>query len=633
MDRSAGARAMIYRFDHFQVDDADFRLTANGTQIPLEPTPFRLLLYLIQNSNRLVRKQEILDTVWQEAAVTDSVLTRSIGLLRKALGDDSRAPRFIETVPTEGYRFIARVSVLEPAPPAAVPVLASALIPETQPVPGPNPQPAVAHLRLRAVALVGSLLLLVAVAGALIEKRLTAERSIHSLAVLPLENLSGDAGQDYFAEGMTDEITTDLARIPDLRVVSRTSVTLARNRDQSLQQIAGDLNVDAVVEGSIVRSGNRIRITAQLIDTRTDKHLWAQSFEGRADDILSLQDSVASQIATQTRFTLLPASGMRQTPAPTVDAAVHDDYLRGRFFFQKQDLPRSAAYFQQAIAADPSYASAYAGLAETLDAESTMGGTDPKEVMPRALAAATRAIQLDSKNGEAYTALGSIQTIYEWNWAAAQLNLTRGLALSPSYPLAEMKYAVYLDAVGRPEDAVSHMRQALTLDPLSFFMNRRLGATLYFARHYDEALKQLARAGEMEPQLHGSLDNYISLAYEAKGMRDEAVAHDLLALRSDRPQVDTSSLESIYRQNGWNAYWTARLEALRTYGDQDCEPYDQAVSYLRLGNRDRAFSSFGRAVDQHCYRVTWMKVDPQLDSIRTDSRYAGLLQRVNLTVQ
>ncbi len=622
---------MIYRFDHFQVDDADFRLTTNGTQIPLEPRPFCLLLYLIQNRNRLVRKQEILDTVWQEAVVTDAALTRSIGLLRKALGDDSRAPRFIETVPTAGYRFIAAVSVLEPPPAAASPVLASALVQETQPVSGPHPKPVVTHLRLRAAALAGVLLLLVTIAGTLIEKRLDAERSIRSLAVLPLENLSGDASQDYFAEGMTDEITTDLARIHDLRVVSRTSVTLASNRDHSLQQIAGDLNVDAVVEGSIVRSGNRVRITAQLIDTRTDKHLWAQSFEGRADDILSLQDSVASQIAAQTRFTLLPAADVQQNPVPIVDAAAHDDYLRGRFFFQKQDLPRSAAYFQQAIAADPSYASAYVGLAETLDAETTMNGSNPKEIMLRALTAATRAIQLDPKNGEAYTALGSIQTIYEWDWPAAKLNLTRGLALSPNYALAEMKYAVYLDAVGRPEDAVSHMRQALTLDPLSFFMNRRLGATLYFAHHYDEALKQLARAGEMEPQLHGSVDNYISLAYEAKGMRDQAVAHDLLALRSDRPQLDTSGLASIYRRNGWTAYWTAPIEALRTYGDEDCAPYDQGVSYLRLGNRDRAFSSFGRAVDQHCYRVAWMKVDPQLDPIRTDSRYAGLLQRVNLT--
>jgi TolB-like protein/DNA-binding winged helix-turn-helix (wHTH) protein/Tfp pilus assembly protein PilF len=626
---------MIYRFDPFQVDDADLRLTANGKQVPLEPRPFRLLLYLIQNSNRLVRKQEILDIVWQEAAVSDAVLTRSIGLVRKALGDDSRAPRYIETVPTAGYRFIAGVSVVDPPPPAGVlaaapaPVVAPALPkPEAQPLSKINPQHGLS--RLRVAVLAGCLILLVTVAGALVERRLHAERSIRSLAVLPLQNLSGDASQDYFAAGMTDEITTDLARIQDLRVVSRTSVTLARDRDQSLQQIASDLNVDAVVEGSIVRSGDRVRITAQLIDTRTDKHLWAQSFEGRADDILALQDSVASQIAAQTRFTLLPAAETRQNPAAAIDSSAHDDYLRGRYFFQKQDLSRSVAYFQQAIAADPSYAAAYAGLADALDAEATMSAAGPQQTIPRALAAATRAIQLDPKNGEAYTALGSIQTIFEWKWPEAEQNLTRGIALSPSYSLGEMKYAVYLDAVGRPEDAVSHMRQALTLDPLSFFMNRRLGATLYLARHYDEALKQLARAGEMEPQMHGSVDNYISLAYEAKGMRDEAVAHDLLALRSNQPQVDTSSLDSTYRRNGWTAYWRARIEALSRYREEYCASYEDGVSYLRLGDRDRALASLGRAVDQQCYRVAWMKVDPELDSIRTDSRYIGLLQRVNL---
>jgi TolB-like protein/DNA-binding winged helix-turn-helix (wHTH) protein len=622
---------VIYRFDHFQVDDADFRLTADGNQIPLEPRPFHLLLYLIQNRNRLVRKQEILDSVWGEAAVTDAVLTRSVGLLRKALGDDSRSPRFIETVPTEGFRFIAGVTVLEqPLPssasvaPSPVPTL------ETQPAPSPNSPASNSRITWRMAVVASCLVVLTAAVGLLVANRLHRERPIRSLAVLPLENLSGDSTQDYFAAGMTDEITTELARIHDLRVVSRTSGVLAGSQDRSLRQIAADLDVDAVVEGSVVRSGNRVRITAQLIDTRTDKHLWAQSFEGRLDDILSLQDSVARQIAAQTRLTLIPPAAGQNDPAASVDPVAHDDYLRGRYFFQKQDLLHSVAYFQQAIAAQPSYASAYAGLAEALDAEATMGPSN-SDTIPRALAAAMQAVKLGPENGEAYTALGSIQTIYEWNWLAAEQNLTQGIALSPGYPLAEMKYAVYLDAVGHPEDAVTHMRRALTLDPLSFYMNRRLGATLYIARHYDEALQQLQRAGEMEPQQHGSVDTYITLVYEAKGMRDEAVAHDLLALQSDRSQVDTSSLDSIYKRNGWNAYWAARIAALQPYADSDCVSYEQAVSYLRLGDRDRAFSFLNRAVDQHCYRVIWMKADPLLDSIRADSRYPRLLQRINLT--
>jgi TolB-like protein/DNA-binding winged helix-turn-helix (wHTH) protein/Tfp pilus assembly protein PilF len=621
---------VIYRFDHFQVDDTAFRLSSDGRQIPLEPRPFHLLIFLIQNRNRLVRKQEILESVWLDAAVTDAVLTRSIGLLRKALGDDRRAPRFIETVPTEGYRFVAEITVLDTTLAMLAPATASIPTQVPHPVPASNPRPSHRRISPQIAGLASCLVLAIIAAGALVEKHLKSTAPIHSLAVLPLQNLSGDSSQDYFAEGMTDEITTDLARIHDLRVVSRTSVTLARNRDQSLQQIASDLNVDAVVEGSVVRSGDRVRITAQLIDTHTDKHLWAQSFEGRSNDILSLQDSVASQIAAQTRSVLLPPVAVSHNPVATVDPVALDDYLRARYFFQKQDMHHSVDYFQQAIAADPAYAPAYAGLAAALDAESTTVNDSPSDLMPKALAAATHAIQLDSSSGEAYTALGSIQTIYEWNWPAAEMNLTRGIVLSPNSSLAEMKYAVYLDAVGRPEDAVSHMRRALTLDPLSFFMNRRLGATFYLARHYEEALKQLARAGEMEPDLHGPVDNYISLTYEAKGMHDQAVAHDLLALHGDLPHLDTASLDSIYKHNGWDAYWAARVEALHPYGTENCASYDEAMNYLRLGDHDRAFVLLGRAVDQHCFGIVFMKVDPQFDSIRIDSRYKALLQRVNL---
>ena len=453
---------------------------------------------------------------------------------------------------------------------------------------------------------------------------------IRSLAVLPLENLSGDATQDYFADGMTDELITELAHNHDVRVVSRTSVTQEKGLHKSLRKISSELNVDAIVEGSVVRSGDRVRITAQLIDTRTDKHLWAQSFEGQSSDILTLQDAVAGEIASQIRGVVTPASDARRNPSRSIDPQAHDAYLRGRYFFQKQDMSRSADYFQHAIESDPSYASAYAGLADALDAETTVGLGEPQDLMPRALVAAQQAIKLDPENGEAYTSLGSIETIYEWNWPAAQYNLTRGIALDPSNSVAEMKYAVYLDAVGHPEDAVVHMRRALHLDPLSFLMNRRLGATLYLARHYDEALDQLRRAREMEPNQHSAVDNYMSWIYELKGMRDQAVDRDLAALQGKWSQLDTAQLSSTYKRKGWNAYWRARMNALQPYTDNSCAPYAVGVSYLRLGDRNQAFTSFNRAVDRHCYQIAWLRVDPLLDSIRTDTRYESLLQRINL---
>jgi TolB-like protein/DNA-binding winged helix-turn-helix (wHTH) protein len=617
--RSYGGDPVIYRFDRFQVEDEDFRLSADGEEIALEPKALRVLLHFVRNPGRLIRKQELLDQVWQEANVMEAALTRSIGLLRKALEEDSREPRFIQTVPTAGYRFIAEVSVLDKATPANV-------LPEPDLATTPEPVPR-RHTLLLSV-LTGTVALLV-LAGVLVREHLRIAAPIRSLAVLPLENLSGDPSQEYFADGMTDELITELARIHDLRVVSRTSVMQDKGSRKSLQQISNELQVDAIVEGSIVRSGDKVRITAQLIDARSDRHLWAQSFEGQSSDIVALQDSVAKDIAAQARVVLMPEAG-QHTPSHNVGEAAHDAYLRGRYFFGKGEVSRSADYFRQAIALEPSYASAYAGLADALDAETALTSTLPEVAMPTALAAAQHAIQLDPENGEAYTALGSVQTIYEWNWPEAERNLTRGIALSPSYSLAEMKYAVYLDAVGRPEDAVTHMRRALNLDPLSFFMNRRLGATLYLARDYDAAIDQLQRAAEMEPEKRGVVDNYIGLAYEMKGMHDQAVDHDLAALHNDWPKLDVDGLRLVYERKGWDAYWRARIDALQQYDARGCMDYEVGLSYLRIGERDRAFSFFSQAIDRSCYRVVWMKVDPLLDSIRSDPRYARLLQRVNL---
>ena len=446
---------------------------------------------------------------------------------------------------------------------------------------------------------------------------------VRSLAVLPLQNLSGDPNQDYFAAGMTDELTTELARVHGLRVVSRTSAALAGRSQGSVPQIADALKVDAVVEGSIVRSGDRIRITAQLIDGRSGRYLWAQSFEGPARDVLSLQDDVAQQIATQARVVLVAPS-----PHPPVDPAAHDAYLRGLYFFNKQDISHSLESFQQAIAIDPTYASAFAGYASALDAATTFEIGQPEQLMPKALAAAQRAIQLDPQNGEAYTELGSIQTIYLWDWTAAGQNLTRGIELNPNDAIAEFKYSVFLEAINRPSEAVRHMRRALVLDPLSFFMNRRLGVALYFARNYDAALVQLNRAAEMEHQ-PGSIDNYISLIYEQKGEHDEAVDHDLAWLQAAYPRIDTTALRSTYKQNGWQAYWLARSSALLPAPPQPCTPYELALDDLRANRLDQAFVSFNRALDQHCYAMALLRVDPLLDPVRHDPRYTALLSRLH----
>ncbi|HUX43659.1 MAG TPA: hypothetical protein VMV57_02815 [Terracidiphilus sp.] len=395
-----------------------------------------------------------------------------------------------------------------------------------------------------------------------------------------------------------------------------------------MPEIANALKVDAVVEGSVVRAGDMVRITAQLIDARTDRHLWAQSFEGRANDILALQDTISEEIAAQTKVTLQSKTRAGKSQQ-SVNPAAYDAYLRGLFFFQKQDFDHSVASFHQAIAIDPAYSAAYAELATALDAQSIFHEGSPKVEMEQALAYAKRAIQLDPENGMAYTELGSIQTVYSWDWPAAEQNLLRGISLSPSSSIGEMKYAVYLDAVGRPEEAVEHMRRSLDLDPMSFFMTRRLGVTLYLARHYRESLATLNEAAEMEPEQGGSFDNWLGAVYEMEGRRDEAVRDDIAALHMERPSADTDLLEQVYRRDGWKAYWRARLDGERPYAAEQCVPYSMALSSMRIGDDDGAFVLFNRALDQHCYAAIYLKSDPRLDPIRGDARFVALLRRIN----
>jgi tetratricopeptide (TPR) repeat protein len=309
--------------------------------------------------------------------------------------------------------------------------------------------------------------------------------------------------------------------------------------------------------------------------------------------------------------------------------AAREAYLRGRYFLSKREAGKSTAYFEQAVSLDPSSASAYAGLSDSLESQTLMGMARPDDAMPKALAAAKRAIALDSQNGEAYAALGSIETTYEWDWAAAEHKLTRAIALSPAYPLAEMRYAVFLDAMNRTGEAITHMRRALQLDPLSFLMNRHMGSTLFFARHYDEALYHLRRAGEMQPQ-STVVENWISWTYEKKGMQDEAVSHDLASLRTDLPQAQLERLRSLYQRAGWKAYWLKRIDLMSHDAQQGCTAYDVGINYLRLGNQDQAFLWLNRAIDQRCFWMIWLKVNPLLDDLRSDQRYAGLLGRMNL---
>ena len=481
------------------------------------------------------------------------------------------------------------------------------------------------------LAAVVPLILLIALLVKLRPVRIDPAAPIRSLAVLPLDDLSPGTREDYFADGMTDELITELTRIPGLRVVSRTSVMQNKGSRKSLAQIAAELNVDAIVEGSVVRSGDRVRITAQLIDARSDKHLWAQSFEGPVGDVLSLQDNVAREISLQTSSVLTPAARAELTNAKHVNPEAYDDYLRGLYFIQRREGDLAASYFRKAIALDPEYAAANAGLAEALVKQTLAGTARIPEVMPSAIAAAKRAIELDPGNGEAYTALGAIDTNFLLDWNAAEHNLRKGIELSPSSSDAETWYAVYLTSVGRPAEAVNAMRRAVALDPLSFWANRLLGSMLYYSHHYDESLAALKRALELAPDKYGFVEAWNSNNYEMLGRYGDALAADIKDMTSELSPRDVASFRAAFANGGWKGYQEARAKYLLRRPMSECQMNPLAMSYLRLGNVDETLRWLSRDLDNHCGKTVFdLSSDPRLDKIREDRRFTALLHRANL---
>ena len=457
--------------------------------------------------------------------------------------------------------------------------------------------------------------------------------TIRSIAVLPLENLSGDANQEYFVDGMTDALITDLAQIADLKVISRTSAMQYKGVRKPLPQIAQALGVDAVVEGSVVRSGSKVRISAQLIYAPGDRHLWAESFEGPANDVLSIQDQVAHEVAARVHAKLHSLLLQTMAARKPVSPEAYEAYLRGLYFFDKRDAEaatKSAGYFRKALAVDPEFAPAYAGLAEALPALNWFNGRPPVDAMLEAKAAAKRALELDDRLSEAHTALGALLCLYDWNWPEGEKEFKRALELNPNNSLAHNRYMMWLLSKGRLSEAVAEAKRAQQLDPLSFFMNREVGHSLYVARRYDEALEQLRKSAELEPHSKDVVLNWIAWIYELQGKEKEALElNSELAADEGIPQAVMDSLRTAYRKDGWKGYWSKWIQLdLARSGHR--ESYDLAVAEARLGHAGKAWEWMEKSADQREVWVTWIKVDPLLESARAHPAYKQLLQRINL---
>jgi adenylate cyclase len=456
---------------------------------------------------------------------------------------------------------------------------------------------------------------------------------LKSLAVLPLENLSGDPSQQYFADGMTDELITDLAQISGLHVISRTSAMQYKDSKKSLPQIAKELNVDGVIEGTVERVGDRVRIRAQLIDASTDTHVWAKSYERALSDILAMQDEVARGIASEIHVALTPAERARLTGARAVNPQAHDALIRGLYLDNQGETQKGFDSVKQAVAMDAGYAAAHAALAQLYIELGNDSAVTPGENYPKAKAEALRAIELDENLGEAHEALAELHHYYDWDFAAADREYQRALELKPGDAHILTKYAYFLCHMGKHDDAIRDSKRAQDLDPLSLVVKTNLGVMLHYARRYDDAITQYRKVLELDPK--GTTEARFQLArvYITKQMFPEALA-EIAKMRATYPSdVNLMSLLAMaYGFEGKKKEATKVIYELKDKRRREyLRPYILAEDYAALGEKDEAMDWLEKAYEERDDWINWIKVDPNLDVLRSEPRFVTLLHRVGLT--
>jgi adenylate cyclase len=459
---------------------------------------------------------------------------------------------------------------------------------------------------------------------------------IHSIAVLPLQNLSSDPDQEYFSDGMTDELITHLAKVGQLQVISHTSVEQYKGTKLPLPEIARQLGVDAVVEGRVMRSGGRVRITAQLIDARSDTHLWAESYERDLQDVLALQDELALDIAKKIRIELTPKERTQLARVRAVDPEAYEDYLKGKYYFEKMSIPsfkEGLRFYQQAATRAPDYAPAHVGLAECYEKLGLWGGLPPREASSQAKAAVQRALVIDDTLGEAHAMLGHLHFTYDWDWEEAEREFKRALQLGPSSSIARVHYATYLSAMGRHDEALAQIREARALDPVSHITNALLGVVYFWAHRFDEAIDQLQKTLVLYPE-SAVAHEYLGWCYEQKRMYGEAVEEYLKEKAVHGvSKEELSMLGQVFAKSGMKGLIRVELKSTMAESkDQYVKPFEIAQLYARLGENDRALQWLEKVYQERGHDLIFMKVDPRVDSLRSDPRFQDLLRRMNLPV-
>jgi TolB-like protein/DNA-binding winged helix-turn-helix (wHTH) protein/Flp pilus assembly protein TadD len=602
-------RESVLDFGDFRVDADQRLLFSHDRQIRLAPKAFDTLLTLIEADGRIVEKEELLKKIWPDTFVEEGSLARNISVLRKVLGESPDDEKYIQTIPKRGYRFVAPVK----ASPAE----------EIEPADSPaHVAPRSWRSRMIGAAVLAAACLVVWQANLRRPTRGGVNPPIQSIAVLPLENLSRDPAQDYFADGITDALITSLAQIRGLKVISRTSIMRYKGTTKPLPEIARELGVDAILEGSVQRAGNNVRITAQLIRAVSDTHLWAQSYERDLSDILRLEGELASVIAREVQVQVGTDTSKHFGRAPRIAAAAQDEYLLARHQQDKRDethLRQAIQHFEAAIRMEPSFASAYAGLANAWVQRGILGAFGFRESEVPARNAAIKAIELDPNLAEAHEALAHTLMFYDMAWVTAEREFRAAIELEPSNVYAHVYYATLLEILGRFQEAIAEGQRSLALDPVSTTVNSEYGRVLFRARRYDESIRQFQRTIELDPQDFNVRSRLVEV-YIQTGRFEEALRVDI-----DAPLLKARA----YARTGRGADARKILSKMAGPNADPKKMRDIALTYFDLGDRDRGFEWLTRAVDDRQY-MSLLGCDPRFDSVSDDPRFHALLGRLRL---
>ncbi|HEY7286776.1 MAG TPA: FlgO family outer membrane protein [Vicinamibacterales bacterium] len=600
----------VYRFGAFTVDARTGELSNDGRRTPLRDQPLQLLLALLERPGDLVTREELTRRLWPAGTFVDfdRGLNKAVNHLRDALGDSADHPQFIETLPRKGYRFIAPVTFVTSDDGDAAR--------DRAPLGTP---------RRRLWLVAATLLAAIGIAAAAdvggirhwIGGRSSAAPRIASLAVIPLENLSGDPEQEYFADGVTDALITDLAKMGSLRITSRTSVMRYKATKRTIKDIGRELDVDAVVEGTVTRSGNRVRITAQLIQVSTDMHLWAEVYERDVSEVLELQRAVATEIARRINIVVRPLDRPR-----IVQPEAYGLYLKGRYAFYQytsQGWQQAIEHFNRAIERDPAFAPAYSGLADTYVVAGAYDAIPADEALTRGKAAAAKALALDEGLASAHYVLATAHTWYDWDWQAAEREFRRALELNPNDALGRNWHGGYLSLRRRHEDAIAEHERALDLDPLSLIVNTNLARALYWARRYDDASAQARRTLGLDPRFG------LALFWLDGSLRHQGHWQEAVALRQAFTPERAQVIARTFERDGFPALMRECGAAYRNSGSLVVA----ARCYAQSGDTDEALALLESCALRRCSSLVNVLVEPDFDVLATEPRFQQLLRTVD----